>query len=192
MINVKKGTLHSLQQSDVRGAYPATTVTSGQICYISPAGVVTLGIPTSAGTTRTADTTGVVGFAVQNSTDGDAVESNTMSLYTLDGNSIIETDQVVSTTAITAANFPIGSAVYADDTNIGMVASTGTSTQAPLGWVEGIRNLQAPLTVAQAAQGYNSVNDIGTITAKTYAFNAQVNIPVLGIKLASGNPTFTA
>lgn len=182
MINVKKGTAHSLQQSDVRGTW-VTGVVSGMVCHINTTGAVVVGGPENA-------TTGLLGFAINDSTDGDAKESNKIALYTLDGSSIIETDQT-GATAITAANFPIGTPVYAWDisgTSPGAVTTTSTGhVVGPIGWVEGIRNLQADGNQTFTAQNYTSVDSQGNVSTKSNTYSGQKNIPVVAIKLAAYN-----
>ena len=198
MINVKKGPAHSLGQSDVRGPFTDTSIVAGMVCHINSTGVVTKGIPASGAT-------GVVGFAINDAADGDAIESGKIALYTLDGASVIETDQVKGD--VTAANFAIGRPVFATDTagtaaDIGLVlctANNATNVQyvasTPLGWVEGIRFLQADGNKVMATgQGYTSINrETGAITTTgTKTYSGQKNIPVLSIKLAAGNPVGNA
>ena len=178
MINIKKGTAHSLQQSDIRGTYN-TGVTAGMVVHVDANGVVQVGGTNNA---NSDGTNGVRGFAINNSTDGDAIESNKIAVYTFDGNSIIETDQVEN--AVTLANYPLGTPVYSKGAT-GVVTTTSTNNGPIIGWVEGVRNLQACLGVTQSAQSYPSVDSSGNLTTKTYAFKAQVNIPVLSIKLAA-------
>ena len=108
MINIKKGTAFTLQQSDVRGFNPnpaqygsGTAITAGALCYVSaPSSIGTVGtvtaVPAGGGVPSTF--VGLKGFAINNSYDGDAIESGKIALYTLDGNSIIETDQLTVTT----------------------------------------------------------------------------------------------
>ena len=208
MINVKKGTAHSLQQTDYRGANPnptaygsgGTVITAGELVYLN-AGVVAA-VPTTGGATFV----GLKGFAINNSYDGDAIESQKIAMYALDGASIIETDQVQE--AITAANFPVGTPVYASGTTAGLVSNTngtvGNAWAAPIGWVEGIRFLQnaTPYPVGKvSSQNYTSATETAAVAAETSttwaqpaytattvsaSYKAQVNVPVLAIKLNVG------
>lgn len=205
MINVKKGTAHSLAQTDLRGTNPnpatygytsGTTITAGMLCYLN-AGVVTA-VPTSGATTGQ-----LKGLAINNNYDGDAIESQKIALYALDGSSIIETDQV-GTLAVTSTTFPIGALVYANATTAGAVQSTYTGANGiAIGQVEGIRFLQNatpyPSGAYQAsAQNYTSATETAAINAEsttsngqpiynpttlTVNYKAQINIPVVSIKL---------
>lgn len=185
MINVKKGNAMSLKQSDIRGKAPAAGgITAGMVCYLSTAGAIVKG-PTPNGST------GVLGFAINDSTDGDVLESGKIALYTLDGSSILETDQSLDT--INSTNYPLGAPVYAEATT-GKVTKTAASNCGPIGWVEGIRNLQSDGN-ASSTQDYVSIYDSSgavTGTQATVSNNVQKvqkNIPVVSIKLAATNPT---
>jgi hypothetical protein len=196
MINVKKGTAHSLQQVDIRGGNPgapfgtsgATVLTAGSIAHVdATSGNVTLG-----GT----GANGLRGFTINNSYDGDALESGKIAMYTLDGQSVIETDQVDlagdTVAAINLTNYPVGTPLYASTTTLGLVGKIPNGNGV-IGWVEGVRNLQNatpyPSGITQSAQNYPRLleSDGGTPVTKSFAFKAQVNVPVLGIKLASSN-----
>ena len=94
MINIKKGTAHSLQQSDKIGnAKSGEAVVAGMLVRIDSNGDVVKGVSAQG----VADT---LGFAINNQTDGDVLESGKIGFILLDGNSVIETDQASS--AITA------------------------------------------------------------------------------------------
>jgi len=184
MINVKKGTAHSLQQADVRGTW-ITGVVSGMVCYVdgtdNPGQIAIGAVPLNK--------TGILGFAINDSTDGDAIESNKIALYTLDGQSVIETDQVTQT--VNSTNFPIGTPVYAAVTT-GLVTNVATGQAGPIGWVEGIRSLQADLSVAAGSQNYPSTDSSGNTTTKSINVKVQKNVPCLSIKLASFSTARTA
>ena len=214
MINIVKGTAHSLQQSDLRGG-AITGVLAGMIAHVAANGNVAVGGDS---------TTGLRGFAINNSGDGDVIESNVIALYSLDGNSILETDQTDSNDgALTAYTFPVGTPMYASQVVPGKVtkfantlntagtpsgtASTGaniTSNGPVIGWVSGIRSLQNATPYpsgTSSSQNYtsstetaaiNAANAAGNTNFPTYAnstksatYKAQVNVPVLGIKLAA-------
>jgi hypothetical protein len=208
MINVKKGSAHSLQQTDYRGINPnpsqytgaGTVITAGELVYLN-AGVVTA-VPTTGGATLV----GLKGFAINNSYDGDAIESQKIAVYALDGSSILETDQVDGT--INASNYPIGTALYPSATTAGNVGATngtaGNAWPAPIGWVEGIRFLQnaTPFPSGKAnTQNYTSATEAAAIAAEgattngqpaytpstvSATYKGQVNVPVLAIKLNVG------
>jgi len=216
MINVKQGTAMSLQQTNLRGNNPgapygtpsATVITAGTVCTLTSAGNVVAG-----------NSTGIRGFALNNSYDGDALESGQLGLYTLDGNSILETDQValvdVANAALTGGisltNFPRGSALYSDAATglVTLYAGASAANGAVIGWVEGVRSLQNaspyPTGVVKGPQNYTSATegsaqdyaaangltnpfsrnpDPATWT-RSSSYKAQVNVPVLSIKLAA-------
>jgi hypothetical protein len=233
MINVFKGIAYSLSQVDVRGSAPTasqlsaatatgvssntytngapTTVIAGMLCRIDQStGAV---IPGGCGG---ATPNGLRGFAINNLGDGDVIESNKIGLYTLDGNSVIETDQVDitldSVSAINTTNYPVGTPIYQSTATAGLVSKTSTNAGNLVGYVNSVRYLQnstpspaVPLggtgksltqnyTSATEAAAYNAANAAGTTNIPVYTsttgsatFKAQVNVAVLGIKLASTN-----
>jgi len=225
MINIKKGTAHSLQQSDLRGTVTSNTgnVLAGSLCYLSN-GTAYNSITAAAGSialaggaaavSSTQGCPGIRGFAINNLGDGDVIESGKIALYTLDGESIIETDQVDltgdSASSISATSYPIGTPIYQSQSAAGKVAKLATGTPGPIiGWVEGIRYLQTNTptagsvpdsgTTTAVTQNYISATEYAAYTASaggnfpTYSsstlsasYKPQVNIAVLGIKLASG------
>ena len=214
MINVRKGNLHSLAQADLVG-YQQSGIVAGMIVNIDSNGYVNAGAqPTNSVTSG--GSVGVRGFAINtsaqpttNSTiqqalpqysyvgDGDVVDSNKISVYTLDGNSIIETDQVdpadnSGTAAINSTIYPVGTALYSSsNTNaLGTVTKAATSTGTggiangnAIGWVTGIRYLQnaSPFpSGVSATQNYTSATE-------TAAYNAE------GAPTSTGNgqPVYT-
>lgn len=230
MINVKKGPAHSLGQADIRGPVP----TAAQLAAATGTGVstntYTNGAPTAivAGMLARIDaTTGVVlpggsglnglrGLVINNLGDGDVIESQRLALYTFDGASIIETDQVDITldgaAAVSLTAYPMGTPIYQSTATAGLVSKTATNAGSLIGWVEGVRYLQnatpspvVPLggagrsttqnyTSATEAAAYNAANAAGntnfpsyTATTGSASFKAQVNVPLLSIKLASSN-----
>lgn len=192
MINVKKGPAHSLGQADVRGVAPAAGgITSGMVCYVD--GTDTPGLITKGGIPVTK--TGILGFAINDSGDHDVLESGKIALYTLDGASVIETDQTAET--LNTTNYPIGKPVFAELTT-GKVTNVATSHAGPIGWVEGIRDLQADGNVTLASQNYTSIYTTAGVvdgtaqSTKAIVPKVQKNIPVLSIKLASFSTAKTA
>jgi len=214
MINVKKGVAHSLAQSDIRGWQQAGIV-AGMIVNVDTNGYVNPGVSYTSG-----GAAGLRGFAINTSAvgtyagDGDVQESNKIAVYTLDGHSIIETDQTDTTQdgALNSTTYPVGTAIYASSNTafLGCVTKAATSTGtgggsngALIGWVEGVRFLQnaTPYPVGvQNTQNYTSATEANAIAAEgantngqpTYApvtksatYKYQVNVPVLSIKLAA-------
>lgn len=139
MINVRKGTAHSLLQSDVVGNAKANeAVVAGMICYLDAAGDIVKGCSGTAAND-------LLGFAINNQDDGDVIESGKIGLYQLDGNSVIETDQAAAT--INATNYPVGTALYATTGGTGTVTTTNTTSRI-IGHVNGIRNIPSVETVS--------------------------------------------
>jgi len=136
MINVRKGTAHSLSQSDFIGvAQNDTNIVSGQLVILDNSGNIDLAGGTPSGNTYAGINTARYGFALNDQTDGDVIESGKIGAYGLDGNSIIETDQ--TTASINSTNYPIGTAVVPDATATGLVAplASGNSTARIIGYV---------------------------------------------------------
>jgi len=168
MINFKKGTGHSLQQSDIVGKVKSgEAVVAGMLCHINSSGEIIKGV-TSQGV---ADT---LGFAVNGQTDGDVTESGKIGLVLLDGNSVIETDQTDAT--INATNYPVGTRL-GGDTTTGKVKAWASGDRV-IGYVEGIRELPSTESVTQSYK--NIAGD-----TKSTTLTVQKNIKLLGIKLAT-------
>lgn len=170
MINIKKGTAHSLQQSDkIANAKTGEAVTAGMLVHIDSSGDCIKGVTGSSGTYALAD---LVGFAVNNQTDGDVLESGKIGFYLLDGNSVIETDQAAAT--ITAANYPVGTALTGSGT-AGTV-KTWAAGDRIIGYVEGIRSLPVEASISQNYKDRNAVTKTNTSYQPT-------TTALLGIKL---------
>jgi len=117
MINVRKGNAHSLAQTDFLGVVNAHS-DSGPVT----AGMIVAKHPTT-GELRPVmwphETDHLVGFAITNQNEGDAIESGKLGAYALDGSSVIETDQF-SGGPYTAAD--VGKIVVWDGVTPGVVA----------------------------------------------------------------------
>lgn len=167
MINIKKGTAHSLLQSDKVGNAKANeAVVAGMLVRIDSNGDIIKGVASQG----VADT---LGFAINNQTDGDVIESGKIGYIMLDGNSVIETDQ--TDTTINASNYPIGTRL-AGDTTTGKVKAWASGDRV-VGYVEGIRTLPVE---AQLSQNYKNVAGT-TLTNTSYQPSTKA---LLGIKLA--------
>jgi hypothetical protein len=132
MINFKKGPALSLHQVNYIGAAKTgEAVVAGMVVQINGSGEVV-----KATITDTANDKDVLlGFAINNQTAGDVIESGKIGVYALDGASVVETDQAVST--INASNYPIGALLTATG---GLVDVVGNSFAGKIiGQVEGIR-----------------------------------------------------
>jgi hypothetical protein len=115
MINVRKGTAHSLAQTDFVGDLKASEgVVAGMLVQKEQTTGDITKITTYINAT---ETYGLVGFALTNQSEGDAIESGKIGAYALDGGSVIETDQYTGT--VTSAD--IGKAVVADGSTAGKV-----------------------------------------------------------------------
>ena len=130
MINVRKGTGHSLAQTDFTGNAKANeAVVAGMLVAKDTSGDIV-----KLTTLTTAADAGQVGFAITNQDEGDAIESGRIGVYALDGGTVVETDQFTGT--YTASD--IGKAVVADGSSAGKVkavAHGSVSTSRVLGTV---------------------------------------------------------
>lgn len=167
MINIKKGTALSLKQSD-KLATAIAGVTAGMVVSLDVSNPSTIFIGVTG---QGADN--LVGFAINNSTDGDVISVGKIGIYVLDGNSVIETDQVTGT--INATNFPVGNRVAADGTT-GAVKLWASGDRV-LGYVDSIRSLPSTKSVTQ---NYTDVTGATVSTTQTI----QNTTALLGIKLA--------
>lgn len=179
MINFKKGPALSLQQVNYVGkpdstdTTPTTGIVAGMVVRVNPNTTIGTG---STGTLAT-DRNTLFGFAINNQSSGDVIESGVIGVYALDGASVIETDQTAGVT-ISASNFPIGQALTMDTAGqvIAKVSETfidsDTFQGKIIGYVEGIRNLPGKQNT--------------TVTLSTgRSFTHQSPVTVLGVKLAS-------
>ena len=164
MINARKGNAHSLAQTDFVGTlYASEGVVAGMLVYKTAAGEIRK-VATAGSTDQQ------VGFAVTNQDEGDAIESNKIGVYALDGGSVIETDQFTGT--YTAAD--VGKPVIYSGT-AGKVKAVGSATLATSGANVGAKVLGI------------------VFDAPRSIFVGQTAITVLPIKLSSSNvPTVLA
>ena len=171
-LNIKKGTAHSLQQSDKIGnAKAGAAAVAGMLVHIDSNGDIIKGVSGSSGTFGVGD---LIGFAIQTQTDGDVLESGKLGYYQLDGNSVIETDPAAA--ALTAGNYPVSPALTGHGT-AGTV-QTAAAGDKVIGYVEGIRTLPVE---ASLSQNYQNVAG----ATKTNTSYQQTTKAFLGIKLAS-------
>lgn len=176
MINFKKGTGHSLAQSDKVGLAKLNEgVVAGMLVELNSSNQ-TVKVAANPANDATYGNAKLMGFAINNQTDGDVIESGKIGFIQLDGNSVIETDQADA--AITAANYPVGTQICAGATAGNVRAWTTANDGRVIGTVEGIRNLQSVVSTSQ-----NYLDLSGATVTKT--INTQKLIPVLGIKLKS-------
>lgn len=173
MINIKKGTAHSLQQTDAVAKVVANEgVVAGMVVHIDPtANSNTGGVKKSTSTTAVSATGAAIGFAANDQTDGDVIESGKLGVYLLDGGSIIESDQYVSgltltevallgkkaVTSATAGKFDIAATETAMDAEI-----ASTPTLRILGTVVSVRTIPTVEVPATASTlGWPTATVIG-------------------------------
>lgn len=133
-IQVIKGPAHSLKQTDFVGKAKANEgVVAGMLVRKNANGEIVKGVSGQA--TAVDD---LLGFAVTNQDEGDAIESGKIGVYALDGASIIATDQVTGT--LNTTTFPIGSRVAPDPSNAGKVRAWQSGDRV-IGTVVDIRNV---------------------------------------------------
>ena len=146
MINARKGTAHSLAQSDFIGTIvTGQGVVAGMLVKLHTDGTILKAGAAASATNTDAVNTARYGFAVNDQTDGDVIESGKIGAYGLDGNSVIETDQAAAT--INATNYPIGTTVCPDATATGLVR-TLVANGKPIGTVAGIRTIRGTTVLA--------------------------------------------
>ena len=161
MINFKKGPALSLHQVNYIGAAKANEgVVAGMVVTINGSGEVVK--PTISD--NATDKEKLFGFAINNQSAGDVIESGKIGVYALDGASVIETDQTEN--PVTAVNYPVGT-LLSVKTGTGLVCAVANSyTGKIIGQVEGVR------TIPGLTQEINGVKVQGTTA-------------VLGVKLFS-------
>ena len=139
-INFKKGSALSLGQTDKVAATTGATIVAGQVVRVANVnGVVEALAGASASPAPASD---LLGFAINNTTDGDVIASGKIGVFLLDGSSVVETDQAAA--SINLTNYPIGTTLTADTTGNVKVAGNGDKV---IGQVEGVRNLPAVQTI---------------------------------------------
>lgn len=99
MINVRKGTPHSLAQTDFTGAVSGASVVAGMLVEKNTSGDI---VKASA-----IAPTGLLGFAVTNEDEGDAIESQKIGAYALGTGGVVETDQFTGTYTIADIGKPV-------------------------------------------------------------------------------------
>ena len=146
MINVKKGTALGLSQSDFVGTVnTGEGVVAGMLVNLNSSGQVVKSGAAASATITDAVNTNRYGFAINNQTDGDVIESGKIGVYSLDGNSVIETDQTAAT--VTLTNYPLGSSVCPAATNTGQVRALVANGKT-IGTVDGIRSIHGTALLA--------------------------------------------
>ncbi len=111
-INVRKGTAHSLAQTDFTGSlYAGEAVEAGDLVYKTTAGeirkVAKLDNSTRGSATNKITDSLMIGFAITTQSEGDAIESNKIGVCALDGASIIETNKFTGTVTLADVGKPV-------------------------------------------------------------------------------------
>jgi hypothetical protein len=168
MINFKKGPALSLHQVNYIGkAKNNEGVVAGMVVTINGDGQVVK--PTIADSAADKDL--LLGFAINNQSAGDVIESGVIGVYALDGASVIETDQT-EPAVITPTDFPVGARLSVV-TGTGKVCKVANTYAGQIiGQVEGIRSI--PGTVQTLTD--NNGNP----------YKVQLSTTVLAVKLSSG------
>jgi hypothetical protein len=120
-INVRKGSAHSLTQTDFVGSLKSGEgVDAGHLVMKNSDGEIV-----KAPTNWSAND-GLIGFAITSQAEGDAIESNKIGVYALDGGSVIETSYFAG--SVTSAN--VGDYVIPDTVTAGYVKVVSSRTDA--------------------------------------------------------------
>lgn len=181
MINIKKGTGLSLQQSDAVLTLTANEdIKAGMVVATTSAGAAIKSIQTTGDK--------LVGFALGNQEDTDVIDAGKIAVIRLDGHSVIETDQAFET--INSTNFPLGGPVYAYTAgstalSLGKVGGANQGSGNTLvGYVEGIRTVPAakPTTLTPAVS-HKYVDRSGTEITPAAVNMGWPTVTVVGIKL---------
>lgn len=153
MINVRKGSHHSLGQTDFVGAAKTNeAVVQGQLVEKDANGdivkIAKLDNATRGSATNKIGLQKLIGFALTNQNEGDAIASGKIGVYALDGSSVIETDKYTGTVTIS----DIGNPVVQDSssgTNGNVCVVAAETTERIIGWV-----YDAPRTIYVGQTAY--------------------------------------
>lgn len=153
MINFKKGPALSLHQTNYVAPVDIT-VEAGMVVRIdSVTGKVAL---TTAGNANA-----IWGFAINSSTSGDVIEAGKLGVYALDGATVLETDQYV-----TSDTFTPGVSVYSN--GAGKLTTTAGSER----------------VIGQVVENVHTLENKKTSTGANGVYNFQTSVNVISIKLA--------
>jgi hypothetical protein len=170
MINVKKGTAHTLAQSDrVAPVVASEGVIAGMLVAIDPAATPVNGVK-KAGVVTTGTDNRLLAFALSNQTDGDVIESGKIGVYHLDGNSVIETDQYNGSPVAADIGKHVTADIVAGSGKVNLTAYPAASTLRVVGRLEGIRTL--PFVTIPAVAGTTPNFETKTLIAIKLAANA--------------------
>lgn len=182
MINFKKGPALSLHQVNYLGKAKANEgIVAGMVVTIDANGeAVKPTIVDWDGSGSANDKDMLLGFAINNQSSGDVIESGIIGVYALDGSSVVETDQTEHT--INTTNYPTGT-LLGIKTGTGQVCTVTNTFAGPIiGQVEGIRSIPGK------ENQYTNVTLTDPVTGgtRTRSFSYQpATVAVLAIKLKS-------
>lgn len=153
MINIRKGQAHSLLQTDRVGSVVASEgVIAGMVVKFDPTANTNAGGIKKVASVSDA---GLVGFALNNQNDGDVYASGKLGYYLLDGDSVIETDQIQAAPTVACTAAAIGAFVIPSTTAGKFNIVNAVTTERVLGKVYDVRTLPSvtvpagyPATVA--------------------------------------------
>lgn len=155
MINVRKGSAHSLGQTDFVGNAKANEgIEQGMLVEKDTSGdivkIAKLDNSTRGSATNKVGLQKLLGFALTNQSEGDAIASGKIGVYALDGSSVIETNKYTGTITIS----DIGNPVVQDSnsgTNGNVCVVAAETTERIIGWVYDVPRTiyvgQTPVTV---------------------------------------------
>jgi hypothetical protein len=156
MINFKKGPALSLRQTNFIGKPVAgNAIEAGHVVRVFTAAGASLVEVARGANSGTGAVPGnvLLGFAINDQTDGDVVESGRIGVFGLDGASVVETDKYETAVATAAIGTPL---TTNDSGNLTTIAATGGNAGSKVvGWVEGFRTL--PRGAAGAAVTFVAV-----------------------------------
>ena len=155
MINFKKGPALSLHQVNYVAPVPSgTVVEAGMVVRIdSSTGNVAL--------TKAGNANATWGFAINSSTSGDVIEAGKLGVYALDGATVLETDQY-----LTSDTFTPGVSVYSNGD--GKLTVTAGSER----------------VIGQVVENVHTLENKKTSTGANGIYNFQTSVNVISIKLA--------
>jgi hypothetical protein len=140
MINFKKGPALSLRQTNYIGKPVAgNAIEAGHVVRVVLNGNVTEVARGANSGTGAVPGNVLLGFAINDQTDGDVIESGKIGVFALDGASVVETDKYESAVATAAIGTPL---TTNDNGNLTTIAASGTNAGSRIvGWLEGVRTL---------------------------------------------------
>lgn len=177
MINIVKGTGQTLQQSDYTVAKGSDTIVAGMVCNVIGSTLRKGAYASSADNAVDlygAYQTQVFGFALNGTADGDVVASGKISLLLMDGNSVVETDQLE-----TGKTWTVGLPVYAEPTT-GYITTDKDAHGAYIGICLGTRSYHV-----------GALGDGTTVgTADSNGIKQPMATTVVAVKLHSTAPVY--